>query len=120
MKQLFRGVLDWWAETGTEGVVWVLSEDGKTGYDSMVFPEAGDYLKVFDADGSILFAGVIVPDFEAGKTPLPFNPEYSKPSALGFWIHWTQRGWQPDDWAKLFLRDVFEQPQLRAELTRKK
>lgn len=120
MKRTFLGVLDWFAETGTEGMIWILSEDGKSGYDSIVVLEAGDYLKVFREDDSVLFAGIIVPDYEAGKTPSPFNPEYSKPCALGFWIHWTQRGWQPDDWARLFTKDIFEQSQLRAELTKNK
>lgn len=114
----YIGVLEGWFETGTEGTVWVLQEDGKTGYDGMRVLRRGDHLKIFGENGEVLFDDLIIPDMTAGLTASPLNPEYKQPSALGFWIHWTQRGWLPDDWAKLFLREVFKQKPLRAELIR--
>ena len=110
----YRGVVDWFAETGTEGAIWVLEEDGKTGYEALVLIEEGDRLKIFAEDGSVLFVGVIKPDYKIGWTEYPKNPGYGQPSALGYWIHWTQTGWKPDDWAKLFIRD--NSNYLRAEL----
>ena len=114
----YAGVLDGWFETGTEGTVWVLSEDGKSGYGAMQVLKPGDHLKVYGEDGAVVFDGIIDPDTKAGMTASPLNPEYKQPCALGLWIHWTQRGWQPDDWARLFLRADFGQTPFRAELTK--
>lgn len=115
----FTGVLDYWFETGTEGLVWVLIEDGKDehSYDAMKFPEAGDHLKVWGEKGKVIFDGVIEPDFQAGMTMSRVYPEHKQPSALGFWIHWTQRGWKPDKWARLFVKKEGEK-RFRAELTK--
>lgn len=76
----------------------------------LVTIDEGDRLKVFNPDGSVAFDGVIVCDHEAGYLPYPGNPEHGQPCALGMWIHWTQKGWQPDEWARMFLR-----PQLLPE-----
>jgi len=114
----FKGILYGWFETGTEGVVWTLTEDGKQGYEAMKELRTSDNLKVFAEDGSVLFDGVIDEDTETGYEPYPMNPEFGQPCALGYRVHWTQRGWQPDDWAALFMRG--DRPQLRAELRRAK
>lgn len=110
----FKGELYGFFETGTEGVIWTLIKDDLKGYEALETIKEGDHLKVFNTDGSIAFDGTIKEDYEIGYRPYPLNPEYGQPCALGMWIHWTQSGWQPDDWAKLF----FHQPTLRAELTR--
>jgi hypothetical protein len=115
--KIFKGVLDWWFETGTEGVVWILQEDGKTGYSGLVVIKPGDYLKVFRADGSVIFEGGITLDITTGLQASPYNPEYKQQAALGYWIHWIQQGWSPDDWARLFMPEEGK-PHLRAELTR--
>lgn len=117
----YTGTINQFFETGCEGLIWVLEKDGVQGYDALVFIEAGDHLKIFSENDSVLFDGVIDPDYQAGWREYPRNPGNGQPSALGFWIHWTQKGWQPDEWAKLFLHECLEKGNkpLRAELTRK-
>ena len=116
----YKGQLFDYFETGTEGVVWTLVRDGATKAEQdrredLVFLKNGDWLKAFDAKGRVLFDGVIQEDRKAGWTEYPRNPGHGQPSALGFWIHWTQTGWTPDDWARLFIG---RKQALRAELTR--
>lgn len=113
----FTGILDEFFETGCEGLMWVLKKDGEKGYEALEFLEAGDHLTIYNEDGSVLFEGKIVPDYEAGWQEYPLNPGQGQPCALGFWIHWTQKGWKPDDWATLFIRG--DKPSLRAKLIRK-
>ena len=137
----YEGVLHAWFETGLEGLVWALIEDGKEGYDALKVIENGDHLTVYSGDGrgclgfkdvgdrileyredGLVFDGVIDEDHEAGMTMSSFNQEHRQPSALGFWIHWAQRGWNPDDWARLFVRGPDwgdECPSFRATLTKK-
>jgi len=115
MKE-YSGVLDWFFETGTEGLCWVLRQDNKRGIKALVFIRKGDQLTVYGEDNSVVFEGEIVPDLKAGWTPYPDNSQYGQPSALGFRIHWTQAGWQPDNWARLFVRN--KKPLLRAKLVR--
>ncbi len=118
----YAGVVDNFFETGTEGVMWVLLKDGFEGYNALVPVDPGDYLKVFAEDGSIAFEGKIIPDWDIGWAEYPNYPGHGQPCALGYWIHWTQKGWEPDKWALLFfnkdLADGEHQP-LRAELTKK-
>ena len=113
-----NGVVNWFFETGCEGVLWVFYEDGKRGYDALHEIEDGDMLAVYNEDGSIAFEGKIVSDWKIGYAEYPMNPGHGQPTALGFWIHWTQKGWQPDDWARLFIRE--EGKELRAKLIKKK
>lgn len=104
-QQVHEGLLDAWCETGTEGLVWVLNENGFEGYAAMRFVEEGDYLTVFRPDGEIAFEGRISCDREIGKPRPEDNCDRAQPSALGFWIHWTQEGWDPDEWAEMFLKE---------------
>lgn len=99
----YEGHLDWWCETGSEGTVWIFYEKGKTGWDGVHFLKAGDHLTIYAKNRKVIFSDVIKPDRKAGWAEYPLNPGHGQPAALGLWIHWTQSGWKPDDWAKLFL-----------------
>lgn len=113
-EEIFRGVLEPYFETGTEGIIWSLEEGDKKGYEGLHPIHTGDYLTIYNEKGEIIFKSKIFPDIKAGWAEYPCNPGYGQPCALGFWIHWTQIGWEPDDWARLFLRG--KKPALRAEL----
>lgn len=113
-KKELKGVLEGWSETGTEGMVWSFHEDGKAGYNGLNILDAGDYLVVYDKDNKVVFQGKINPDYKIGRKRRP-GTNYWQPVALGMWVHWIQKGWQPDDWAKLF----FNEPPLRAVLRKK-
>ncbi|MBU6415107.1 hypothetical protein KGQ34_02610 [Patescibacteria group bacterium] len=123
MKEKIKvsGVLCPYFETGCEGIVWSVIKDGKESYDNLYTIRQGDLFTVYGENDEILFDGEIICDFQAGWTAYPNDPfGHGQPSALGYWIHWTQHGWQPDDWAKLFFHEYMEgttngKP-LRAEL----
>lgn len=113
----YSGTLDCFFETGTEGFLWMLKQGHEEKFHDLVFLKFGDHLTVYNEGNSVIFKGIIIPDLEAGWKEYPGNPGHGQPSALGLWIHWTQIGWQPDDWARLFIRD--KKPPLRAKLVRK-
>lgn len=112
--ETFKGTLYGFFETGTEGTLWVLLKDDMKGYEAIESIREGDHLKVFGTTNEVVFDGIIKEDAKTGWMEYPLNPGYGQPAALGYWIHWTQAGWTPDDWAKLF----FTTPNLRAELSR--
>ncbi|MDE1969979.1 MAG: hypothetical protein KGI50_00125 [Patescibacteria group bacterium] len=113
-----NGILHAFFETGCEGLMWTLIEDGKRGYNGLHFIEEGDKLIIYREDSSIIFEGTIMPDHKIGYAEYPGYPGRGQPAALGCWIHWTQQGWQPDDWATLFMQDEGK-PSLRATLIKK-
>ena len=90
-------------ETGTEGLLWAVQNPSRPGYDGLVLIEPGDIVTIKNAQGEVLFEGTINPDRATGAIPRYEGDQFKQPTALGYWIHWTQQGWTPDAWAELFL-----------------
>jgi len=99
-----HGVLEDFFETGSEGIHWAVVDDDDESYDGLHFIKAGDYLTILGSDEGVLWKGIIACDRKSGFQKYPQNPEYGQPQALGYWIHWTQKGFKPDDWARFFIR----------------
>ncbi|RYY01731.1 MAG: hypothetical protein EOO53_16015 [Gammaproteobacteria bacterium] len=97
-----EGKLFGWFETGLEGTVWALQREGTSGYDGLYIIEEGDHLVITSSTGRELFNDYIAVDTESGKMQRPFS-QMIQPQAKGLWIHWTQKGFLPDDWAELFI-----------------
>lgn len=59
-KTIF-GSLEPYAETGTEGIIWAVSEYGQTGYDGLHLLENGDNLTVYKnvTDGNVAWQGAV-------------------------------------------------------------
>jgi len=105
------GVLDDYFETGCEGTYWSLYLDdpenvATSPYQRLFILEKGDHLEIYNVDGLLITTVDIDPDYEVGYAPYPANPSLGQPLALGRWIHWTQKGWTPDDWARLFIPEI--------------
>lgn len=102
--RVIYGVLEDFFETGTEGVVWSVFDENERGYDGLHSIDEGDHLTILDPQGCRIWAGKIRCDHKAGYRRYPGNPRDGQPSALGYWVRWTQRGFKPDDWARFFIR----------------
>ena len=100
-----EGKLFGWFETGLEGMVWALQRDGTDGYDGLFIIEKGDHLVISSPSGQVLFDDYIVMDTDIGKELRPFS-QLVQPQAKDLWIHWTQKGFVPDNWADLFINEV--------------
>jgi len=116
-QRRFEGELIDFFETGTEGVIWMLEDDSRFGRAALEAICEGDHLMILDALGNIVWRGVIRCDKKIGFRPYPMNPEYGQQCALGHWVHWIQEGFEPDEWAKFFIRPDYDR--LRGILVRK-
>lgn len=103
-----EGTLFDYFETGTEGVLWAIADDENIDRDNLHFVEAGDHLTILDQLGHKIWAGVISCDRKSGWRRYPLNPKYGQPLALGHWVHWTQKGFKPDEWAGYFIRSGYD------------
>ena len=105
------GFLDDFFETGCEGTYWSLDLDdpdniANSPYQRLFILEKDDHLEVYDIRGQHILTVDIDPDYETGYASYPRNPSDGQPIALGRWIHWTQKGWNPDEWARLFIPKI--------------
>jgi hypothetical protein len=117
MIKEMRGVCFLFSETGTEGGWWAMQEDGfadKDGYwdyKGVRYLEEGDDFTVYADDCSVLFRGIIHRDTRTGAIPrqairkgkLVNDREWKQQIAAGMWVHWIQKGVDPDAWSELFI-----------------
>lgn len=115
MKEM-KGVCFLHSATGTEGGWWAMQEDGfvrEDGYwryEGLRLLEEGDDLTVFAEDGSVLWHGIIHKDTETGAIPrqviddgkLANHQTWKQQVVDGMWVHWIQKGMDPEAWGKLF------------------
>ncbi|MEK7508374.1 MAG: hypothetical protein AAB568_00785 [Patescibacteria group bacterium] len=114
----YVGKLDWLIEQGIDTAYpWILEEDGKIGYAGTHPIDAGDHLKIYGEDGAVIFDSAIMPDYQIGRAEHPMIKGLEVQFALGCWVCWIQKDWQPDAWAALFIRS--DNNYLRGELTKK-
>jgi hypothetical protein len=104
-------------ETGTEGVIWMVEDDERYGHGALQNICEGDHLTILNKVGGVIWRGVIHCDKKIGWRRYPSNPKYGQQCALGHWVHWIQKEFQPDDWARFFIRP--DHDRLRAILVRK-
>jgi hypothetical protein len=102
-----KGKCDPFFETGTEGVIWSVYEDGKEGYDGLQCLDEGDYLTIFDPakPKEVVWEGNIDLEYERNYHPFPMNPEYGQQAIMGMWVHGIQRDVEPDDWGTWFFKE---------------
>jgi hypothetical protein len=99
------GKLDPFFETGTEGVIWSVYEDGKQGYDGLQCLDYGDLLTIYDKEDptKVLWEGRIDLEWERNFRSYPMNPEHGQQEVLGYWVHGLQRDVEPETWGRWFF-----------------
>lgn len=116
MKEM-KGVCFLFSETGTEGGWWAMQKDGFTtedghwSYQGLEYLEEGDDFTVYDEDGSVLFHDTIHQDSKTGRIPrqvlrggkLVNDRTWKQQVVGGFWVHWIQKGKDPDAWGELLI-----------------
>jgi len=117
MKEM-RGVCFLFSETGTEGGWWAIQEDGfvtegenegeQWSYEGLHILGEGDDLTVYGDDDSVLFHGIIHRDTKTGSVSRRKGYAVTRISRKqqvvgGMWVHWIQKGMDPEAWGALFL-----------------
>lgn len=122
-------------ETGTEGTYWSLYDPTKTGYDGLIILEEGDKLiipgkwegiieKDRETNRKWYFWAAPFAEKEDWKGlcehfdtqwPKEWTIEnykefaysaYTQQVAGGLWVHWLQKGVDPDEWARWFCEGL--------------
>lgn len=96
-----------WFETGTEGVMWSVYENGKQGYDGLNVIKTGDKLTIYDKGErgreTVLWEGVVELEFERRYRSYPMNPANGQQEVFGMWVHGFEKTLDPEVWAKYFF-----------------
>ena len=106
MTNIIKGKLEPFFETGTEGTIWSVYEDGKEGHNGLHCLEYGDFLRIFDSEETtkVVWEGRIDYDWKINFRPYPMNPEYGQQEVLGFWVHGIQKDVNPEVWGTWFFK----------------
>lgn len=116
MIKEMKGVCFLHSETGAEGGWWAMQEDGfATGEDQWSYAglrnlEEGDDFTVYADDGRVLFHGIIHQDTKTGAVPrrvihkgkVVTDHLWKQQVVGGMWVHWIQKGMDPEAWGELF------------------
>jgi hypothetical protein len=114
-----KGVCFLFSKTGTEGGWWAVQEDGfetEDGYwkyEGLQYLQEGDDFTVYADDGSVLFHGIIHRDTKTGAIPhqvirkgkVVIDRTWKQQAVGGMWVHWVQKGMDPELWGDLFTGD---------------
>lgn len=105
-KKIIEGKLMPYYETGMEGTMWALHEDGQEGYDGLNKLENGQLLTVFNdaARTDILWQGVIDFEMDSDKQKQIFKA-HKYHAGLGGWRFGVQKDIHPYDWIEMFYSE---------------
>ena len=106
MYETVSGILTSFGNTDPQRMLWLFLEDDMEDLAKAHLLNHGDWLIVFDEDDNILFRDYIDCDFRDGDI-----------KSLGLQVNWIQRGWNADDWGRLFMTG--KNPPYRAELQKR-
>jgi hypothetical protein len=85
-------------------------KDGCWSYEGLRYLEEGDDFTVYGDDGVVLFHDIIHMDPEIDAVPLQIvckgklgpHKRRKQQAVGGWWVHWIQKGMDPEDWGRLF------------------
>lgn len=106
MPDVLTGTLSFFSGKDSDVMLWLFIKDDAESLESVRLIKEGDWLTIFTEEGGVLFNEMVECDLSEEKR-----------RAIGFRVCWTQKGWEPDDWARLFIRGK-EKP-FRAELRKR-
>ena len=103
MKRIV-GVLEAFSEQGTEGIHWAIIDNDKTGWDSLIIVEDGDYLFVEDGNHGIEWEGNVQLQANINLEPFPFNnKEQTWQRVNNCTVHGLQKDVEPNVWFEWFV-----------------
>jgi hypothetical protein len=128
-----KGILFGFFETGCEGTMPALQEDGFTGYDGLRVIEPNDHLTIYSKDEDEIFSGVVKvvtsyemtdneepivseKDFFAGWMRYPGNPKHGQLCLNSFWVHWLPTNVNLKLWYDVFF---FNSSQYKGKLKKR-
>ena len=101
------GTLYAFFETGTEGIIWSVTNNDLEGWAKLNCLVNGDHLIIFDPVDrtTVVWEGVIQYEYERNLTPSPFNPNYKKQAIMNSWVNGIQNNVEPETWMNWFLKE---------------